>query len=174
LKMAAAVHLLRDDPISAEPLLNEAIALRDSTGAKPALSVAWVLLLRARMLAMLDRRAESQADYGRAQLAIDELPADSWRKAFAVIERAGTELEYAVSDYDCSRLDAATTTVRQQLGDAALLAQWGEALAGACVWARGDVSGRERVQRAQALLQNRLPAEDARLRWLDRFVQRQN
>jgi serine/threonine-protein kinase len=172
LKMAAAVHLLRDDPIRAEPLLNEAIALRDSADAKPAISVAWVLLLRARMLAMLDRHAESQADYNRAELAIAELPANSWRKAFAVIERAATELEHAVPDHDCSKLDAAAATVQQQLGDAALLAQWSEALTGACASTHGDVGGRERMQRAQALLQNRLPAEDARLRWLDRFVQR--
>ncbi len=174
LKMAAAVYLLRDDPVSAEPLLNEAIALRDSADAKPAISVAWILLLRARAQAMLGRRTDSLADYARADLAFAELPADSWRQAFTVIDRAETELEQPAPDYDCTRLEAVAATVQQQLGSAPLIAQWSEAVAGACHWASGDASGRERMQRAQTLLRSRLPAEDARLRWLDRFAQRQN
>ena len=173
LLVAGVLRLRNGDAAGADALFTEAIALRDDPSARPILSVAAALLQRGHARALLGQREAAHADFARAKQAFADLPKDSWRTADIVVDRTQAELEMDPPNYDCTGIESAAATIRQQLGSEPLLSQWSEALAGACAWAQGNDSGRVRMLQAQSMLSARLPANDARLRWLERFTQRQ-
>jgi tetratricopeptide (TPR) repeat protein len=168
---AATVRLRHDDAAGAESLFSEAIALRDNAAAKPSMSVAWALLQRGHARVLQGRVAEALADFARAHPVLAEMPADSWRQAYIEAERAAIALGQADLPYDCAMIENAAATAKRQLGATPLIVLWSDALAGACAWRQREGAGLARMQHAREAMQTRLPANDARLRWLERFAQ---
>ncbi|HSX62345.1 MAG TPA: serine/threonine-protein kinase [Tahibacter sp.] len=164
----ATVHLRRGDAVTALPLLDEAIALRDKGQPKPPLSVAWAIALRGHARYRLNRNDDGRADFDRAALGFEVMPAGTWRTASLAIERTVAELP-VTPGYDCAAIAAAARDVEQDLGPKPLLAQFSRAAAAACRLRAGDAAAQAVLLEMQTALRARLPADDARLRWIDSF-----
>ena len=160
------VHLRRGDAAAALPLFDEAVALRDKGQPKPPLSVAWAIALRGHARYRLGQDDAGRADFDRAALGFAAMPSGTWRTASLAIERTVAELP-VVTAYDCGAIDAAARDVADDLGTAALLAQFSRAAAAACRARAGDAGATALLRESTDALRARLPADDARLRWLE-------
>jgi hypothetical protein len=116
----------------------------------------------------LGQTEAGRADFDRAALGFEAMPAGTWRAATLTLERTVAELP-AIPGYDCTAVGKAADDIARDLGAAPLLAQFGRAAASACRLRSGDASAAQALRESAAALRARLPAQDARLRWLAQF-----